>query len=91
MAAKQKRGFAVMSRKRLAEIARMGGKEAHKCGTAHEFCSKDGRAAGLIGGKRLARKRGRRHMAMIGRRGGVASGISRRFSAAKRVCSPASE
>lgn len=43
---KQMRGFAVMDPKRVAEIASMGGKTAHKMGTAHEFTPEEARIAG---------------------------------------------
>lgn len=44
------RGFAALTPKRRSEIARMGGKEAHKCGRAHVFSSAEARAAGSKGG-----------------------------------------
>jgi uncharacterized protein len=41
-----KRGFAVMDRSRVREIASMGGRTAHANGRAHEFTSEEARAAG---------------------------------------------
>ena len=45
------RGFAVMDRNLVRDIARKGGKAAHLAGTAHEFTSEEARAAGSKGGK----------------------------------------
>ncbi len=62
--ARRRRGFAVMDRGRVAEIARKGGRAAHAAGTAHEFTSEEARVAGRRGGRathanrRLARERG---------------------------------
>jgi general stress protein YciG len=44
------RGFAVMDRGLVREIARKGGKAAHAKGTAHEFTGEEARAAGRGGG-----------------------------------------
>ncbi len=44
------RGFAVMDRRLVAEIASKGGKAAHAAGTAHEFTSEEAREAGRKGG-----------------------------------------
>jgi uncharacterized protein len=74
--APRKRGFAAMSPDKQREIARRGGIEAHKKGTAHEFNSYEAKIAGHRGG--LAVSQNRRHMAEIGRRGGEASGTTRR-------------
>jgi len=50
------RGFAAMGPERRREIARAGGRAAHEKGTAHEFNSTEGRAAGLkSGSNRLTR------------------------------------
>ena|ERR1700758_3716743 len=56
-------GFAALPREQVAEIARKGGKAAHEAGTAHEFTSEEGSAAGRKGGmaaharRRQARER----------------------------------
>jgi uncharacterized protein len=47
---KKKRGFAAMDRTQVRELARRGGIAAHRAGTAHEFTSDEGRAAGHKGG-----------------------------------------
>lgn len=47
---KRPRGFAVMDRDRVREIASKGGKAAHVAGTAHEFTPEEARAAGKKGG-----------------------------------------
>jgi general stress protein YciG len=47
---KSKRGFAVMDRDRVRELARRGGAAAHQNGRAHEFSSEEARAAGRKGG-----------------------------------------
>jgi general stress protein YciG len=44
------RGFASMDEDKQREIASKGGKAAHQKGTAHEFDSESGRAAGRVGG-----------------------------------------
>lgn len=51
------RGFAVMDRKLVSEIARKGGKAAHAAGTAHEFSTEEAIAAGRKGGAATHRKR----------------------------------
>lgn len=55
--AKSDRGFASMSPQRQREIASMGGKAAHKKGTAHEWDSHSAAAAGSKGGKVSWRRR----------------------------------
>jgi general stress protein YciG len=51
------RGFAGMKdRKRLHEIAVMGGKAVHAKGTGHEFTSEEARLAGRKGGQATAKK-----------------------------------
>lgn len=57
---KKPRGFAVMDRALVSEIARKGGKAAHAQGTAHEFSSDEARAAGKKGAhaKRRAKEEG---------------------------------
>jgi general stress protein YciG len=57
---KNKRGFAVMDKDRVREIARAGGKRAHQMGTAHEFNSETARAAGLKGRGIKKKKYGKR-------------------------------
>ena len=54
------RGFAVMDRKLVSEIARKGGKAAHAAGTAHEFTTEEARAAGRKGGISTHQKRATR-------------------------------
>jgi general stress protein YciG len=48
--AKKKRGFAVMDRELVRELARRGGAAAHRAGTAHEFSREEAQAAGRKGG-----------------------------------------
>jgi uncharacterized protein len=55
---RKKRGFAIMDREEVRELARRGGTAAHRAGTAHEFSSEEARAAGRKGG--LAAHPGRR-------------------------------
>lgn len=57
------------------QIAREGGKAAHKLGVAHEFSSDEARLAGRKGGEAVSANR--EHMAAIGRKGGEASRSSR--------------
>lgn len=45
------RGFAVMDRERVRQIASRGGKAAHASGTAHQFTREEAREAGRKGGK----------------------------------------
>jgi general stress protein YciG len=47
---KQRRGFAAMDPRLVAEIASKGGTAAHAAGTAHEFTADEARAAGRKGG-----------------------------------------
>ncbi len=54
---KLRRGFAAMSREKQREIASLGGKIAHKNGTAHVFSSDEARAAGQKGGATTQRRR----------------------------------
>jgi uncharacterized protein len=46
-----RRGFASMDPEEVRRIASMGGRAAHEYGTAHEFNSREARAAGKKGGK----------------------------------------
>ena len=70
-----KRGFASMDPEQQRQIAREGGKAAHKLGVAHEFNSEEARLAGRKGGETVSADR--EHMAAIGRKGGEASRSSR--------------
>lgn len=67
---KSKRGFASMSPERRREIARKGGHAAHNQGVAHVFTPEKAREAGRKGG--LALSSNKKHMANIGRAGGIA-------------------
>lgn len=51
------RGFASMDEGKQREIARKGGKAAHKAGTAHEFSSEEASEAGRKGGLASGRRR----------------------------------
>src|SRR3954453_15389385 len=66
------RGFAAMSPERQKQIAREGGRAAHKQGVAHEWNSDEARRAGRKGGQIVSQNR--EHMSEIGRRGGQSSG-----------------
>jgi uncharacterized protein len=70
MAGAKRRGFASMNEEKQREIASMGGKAAHKKGSAHEFSSEEARSAGRKGGEAVSQNRD--HMAQIGRKGGEA-------------------
>lgn len=52
---KSKRGFASMSPEKRRAIASLGGKAAHKRGTAHEWNSEEARIAGQRGGRARSR------------------------------------
>ena len=56
---KSRRGFASMSPERREKIASMGGKAAHKQGTAHQWDSKAASEAGAKGGKASRGGRGK--------------------------------
>lgn len=73
---KANRGFAAMTPAARSDIARKGGQAAHAAGTAHQWTSEDAKAAGRKGG--LTSSADRARMAEQGRRGGIASGKSRR-------------
>jgi len=47
---RKRRGFAMLTPEQVRELARQGGKAAHRAGTAHEFTSEEARAAGRKGG-----------------------------------------
>lgn len=57
--ATEDRGFASMDRTKQREIARMGGKAAHRKGVAHQWTSEEAREAGRKGGAVTARSRRR--------------------------------
>ena len=76
MAGRVRRGFAVMNRDKQREIARMGGRAAHRKGAAHEFTTEEAREAGRKGGAAVSRDR--EHMSRIGRNGGLSSRAGRR-------------
>lgn len=67
---KSRRGFASLSAERRKEIASLGGKAAHRAGTAHEFTADEAKVAGQRGGRTVSRNRA--HMQEIGRKGGAA-------------------
>ncbi|MCC6240482.1 MAG: general stress protein [Phycisphaerales bacterium] len=78
MAGTSKRGFASMNADKQREIASKGGRAAHAKGTAHEFTADEAREAGRKGG--MAISQDRKHMADIGRKGGMESGSRGRRS-----------
>ena len=51
------RGFAAMDPKLVSELAKRGGKAAHRAGTAHQFTSAEAREAGRRGGLATHAKR----------------------------------
>lgn len=55
---KKPRGFATMSPEKRAEIAKKGGVEAHRRGTAHRWNSKQATDAGRKGGAASHANRG---------------------------------
>lgn len=63
-----KQGFASMDDEKQREIASKGGQTAHEKGTAHEFTTKEAKAAGRKGGETVSQDR--EHMSDIGRKGG---------------------
>lgn len=79
-AEKSKRGFASMNKDKQHAIASKGGVAAHAQGRAHVFTADEARAAGQLGGAKVAADR--EHMAEIGRRGGAVSGKQRAAKAA---------
>ncbi len=68
-----------MDPERQREIARKGGRAAHRSGNAHQFDSEEAREAGRKGGEVVSQDR--THMARIGARGGEARGANRRQQA----------
>ena len=55
--ARKPRGFAAMDPKLVSELAKRGGKAAHRAGTAHQFTSDEARVAGRKGGMATHAKR----------------------------------
>jgi general stress protein YciG len=51
------RGFAAMDPKLVSELAKRGGRAAHRAGTAHQFTSAEAREAGRKGGQASHAKR----------------------------------
>jgi general stress protein YciG len=51
------RGFAAMDPTLVSELAKRGGKAAHRAGTAHQFTSDEARIAGRKGGMATHAKR----------------------------------
>ena len=51
------RGFAAMDPQLVSELAKRGGKAAHRAGTAHQFTSEEARVAGRKGGAVAKAKR----------------------------------
>jgi general stress protein YciG len=82
------RGFASMDPEKQREIASKGGKAAHEQGRAHEFSSDEARHAGRKGGEVVSQDR--KHMAEIGREGGMARGRRERERQAARANGPVS-
>ena len=56
---KKKIGLAAMTKEKRSEIARKGGIAGHKMGVAHQWTSKEAAAAGRVGGRKSAEKRGK--------------------------------
>lgn len=54
---KKKRGFAAISPEKRKEISSLGGKAAHRAGTAHQFTAEEAREAGRKGGYATHAKR----------------------------------
>jgi general stress protein YciG len=57
MSERKPRGFSVLPKELVRDIASMGGRAAHAVGTAHEFTSDEARAAGRKGGLATAARR----------------------------------
>lgn len=75
-----------MDQNKQREIARKGGKAAHRKGTAHEFTTEEARFAGRKGGQQVAANRS--HMIEIGRLGGRRSAERRRNRALANTSAP---
>ncbi len=54
---RKSRGFAAMDPKLVSELAKRGGRAAHRAGTAHQFTSDEARVAGRKGGMATHAKR----------------------------------
>ena len=54
---KSGRGFAAMNPERQREIAREGGRAAHRSGKAHQFTIEEAREAGRKGGQATSKQR----------------------------------
>jgi uncharacterized protein len=80
MTRRERGGFAGMDSDKQREIARRGGRAAHRKGTAHEFNADEARAAGRKGGVSVSQNR--EHMSRIGRAGGLSSRVGRRTAGA---------
>jgi uncharacterized protein len=74
---KSRRGFASWAPEKQKEVSSLGGRAAHLRGHAHQYSIEEARANGRIGGAVVSLDR--EHMAAIGRKGGVISGIARRM------------
>lgn len=79
---KQKRGFAAMDPQKQLELARQGGRAAHKSGNAHRFTSEEATAAGRKGGLKTGANMKR--MRRIAKLGGQARAEQRRRRAEER-------
>ena len=69
------KGFAAMTPEQRKAISSLGGKAAHKKGSAHVFSSDQARDAGRKGG--LTVSKDREHMVAIGREGCKANSTKR--------------
>ena len=54
---RKSRGFAAMDPQLVSELAKRGGKAAHRAGTAHQFTSDEARVGGRKGGMATHAKR----------------------------------
>lgn len=63
------RGFASFSTQKRKEVARKGGLEAHRRGTAREFNSDEARVLGHMGGKALFYLYGSEYFSKLGKKG----------------------
>lgn len=76
MTDKKKRGWAALTPEQRTELARKAGKASQASGNAHRFDSDEAREAGKVGGASVSQNR--EFMSQIGKKGGVASGESKR-------------
>ncbi len=79
---KQRRGFAVIDKEKMRQVASRGGRTAHAHGLAHKFTSEKAREEGRKSGALNAANR--EHMAEIGRIGGLAKRGHRRYAAPRQ-------